>query len=86
MFGDSGRWVVGEGRVFCAPADATDPAAATVAVLRKSLRSMKGSSQGRFVHASAVEAAENSESIELVWRRPLLIFGVLKISFIEFTS
>src|ERR1035438_3493268 len=57
MFGDSGRPVAGEGWVLCAPApvDATDPAAATVAVFKNFLRSMKDSFQKDLVYTEAGE-------------------------------
>jgi hypothetical protein len=57
MFGDSGRRVVAEDGSLCAPAGATDPAAATVAVLRKFLRSMKTSIQEILTHIDADETA-----------------------------
>jgi hypothetical protein len=56
MFGDSGRLEATEDEVFCAPAVATDPAAA-VAIFRKFLRSMKTSIQTS-PHTDANETAE----------------------------
>jgi hypothetical protein len=57
VFGDSGRRAAREVWALCAPAEATVPAAATEAVFRKSLRSMKGSSQRSSAHTDAGENA-----------------------------
>ena len=58
MFGDSGRLAATEDEVLCAPAVATDPAAATVAVFKKFLRSMKTSIPGLLIPKDASETAE----------------------------
>jgi hypothetical protein len=68
MFGDSGRRLTLEEGVFCAPEAATDPAAATVAVFRKSLRSMKSSSQGSFVDIDTGGLQRLAEASLRMWR------------------
>src|SRR5580704_8897844 len=73
MFGDSGRQAPTEDGVLCAPAVATDPAAATVAVLRKFLRSMNTSIQEILIRTDASETAEIAKVIRRTQCRPLPI-------------
>src|SRR5271169_877916 len=73
MFGDSGRRAATEDEVLCAPAVATDPAVAMVAVLRKFLRSMKTSIQEILIRTDASETAEIAKVIQRTRCRPLPI-------------
>jgi hypothetical protein len=68
MFGDSGRRTAAEDGVLCAPADATDPAAATVADFMKFLRFMKTSIQEILIHADASETAKIAEAVRRAQR------------------